>query len=250
MSWFYHIRTPFEAWRYRRHARFALHPFLDHPADVQPMLSAQGYTSQCGQDKWVAEHLFSGLHGGVFVDIGAHDGLSFSNTWYLERELGWTGLAVEPIPRVFDLLCRNRRCRCIHACVGAREGLVPFRQITGYSEMLSGMLEAYDPRHLNRIEREIHEHGGIIQDVQARSVSLTRLLEDNGIGEIDYLSIDTEGAEYSILQTLDFERIRVRVIGVENNYRDYRIPELLLRHGFRFHSIVGDEFYTGRDVQA
>jgi len=66
-----------------------------HDYDHQELLD-QGFYSQCGQDKWLIENLFAKKTDGVFVDIGAHDGVTLSNSFYLES-LGWSGVAVEPM---------------------------------------------------------------------------------------------------------------------------------------------------------
>ena len=76
--------------------------------------------SQLGQDKIVDEY-FRGKRHGVFVDIGAYDGLTFSNTLMLERERDWTGICIEPLPDIFAELRKNRRCICVQACIGNRE---------------------------------------------------------------------------------------------------------------------------------
>lgn len=50
------------------------------------------------------ERFFKNLKNGVFFDIGAHDGVSLSNTYFFEKELGWSGICLEPIPEVFERL--------------------------------------------------------------------------------------------------------------------------------------------------
>ena len=56
------------------------------------------YKSQDGQDKWANENVFKGKSRGIFVDLGCYDGVTYSNTWYFERVLNWTGVCVEPNP--------------------------------------------------------------------------------------------------------------------------------------------------------
>jgi len=216
----------------------------------QEDLAVQGYYSQCGQDKWIVETLLPGRTGGVFVDVGAHDGVTFSNTYFLEKNLGWQGLLVEPIPDVFRKLIENRRSTAVHGCVGPQSGRAKFRIVTGYAEMLSGLVDRYDPRHLERIRKETAEHGGSCREIEVDCFRLDELLAKHGIAEIDYLSIDVENAEFSILETIDFGRFRIRVIGVENAYDDYRIPLLLKKKGYRFHSKIGDEFFVRDDLLA
>jgi len=210
----------------------------------QEKLRAGGYFSQYGQDKWIAEELFPGKKKGIFVDIGAYDGITYSNTFFLETKLGWTGLAVEPIPHVYDKLKQNRSCETVNGCVGIRDEKLPFRIVDGYAEMLSGLIDQFAPVHLYRIDRELRRYGGSYRDMEAGCYSINTLLEKHGLYDIDYLSIDVEGGELSIIEGFDFQRFRVTVIGIENNYKDYRIPKLLREKEFVLHSIVGDdEFY-------
>jgi len=61
------------------------------------------------------------------------------------------------------------------------------------------------------------------------------------------LSIDVEGAELTILNSFDFNQTHVSVIGVENNYNDDSICDLLICNGFTFYSTVGDEFYINKN---
>jgi FkbM family methyltransferase len=206
-------------------------------------LRSEGYYSQRGQDKWIVEKLLPGLRGGVFVDIGAHDGVSFSNTYYLEDVLGWTGLAVEPIPEVYAKLRSARRCTVVQGCAGGRQRNVRFLRVEGYAEMLSGIVDQYDPRHSDRVRREIAQHGGASKEILVECHSINALLERHGLYRIDYMSLDIEGGELDLLRSLDLMRFDVRVIGIENNYRDYRIPAFLSRKGYRFNSVVGDQFF-------
>jgi FkbM family methyltransferase len=220
------------------------------PVYLEESLKSEGYYSQSGQDKWIVETLLPELHSGVFLDIGAHDGVSFSNTLYLEQKLGWTGIAVEPIPEVFDKLNSNRQCVKVNGCIGSKSGKAKFQILSGYSEMLSGLVDEYDYRHLKRIRNEEAMYGKNRQEIEVDCYKLNEMLENHQFNHIDYLSMDVEGAEYSILSTFDFDRCNVVVIGVENNYKDNRIPQLLTKKGFEFHSVVGcDDFYIKRSIE-
>jgi len=220
---------------------------VNKPRFLLQQLKTEGYYSQCGQDKWVIEKLFPDKKKGTFVDIGANDGITFSNTYLLE-EMGWNGLAVEPIPSLYEKLAKNRQSITVNGCVAPRSGKGRFRVVTGYSEMLSGLVDEYDPRHIERIERELDSHGGEYKDIEVNCYNFNELLESNGIFQVDFLSIDVEGAEYEILNSIEFDRIQISVICVENNYSDCRIPKLLIKRGFEFHSILGDEFYRNKEM--
>ena len=104
----------------------------------------------------------------------------------------------------------------------------------GISGELSGLADEYDPRHMERIKREMGILGGNYTDIEVECYNLNELLEDNGIRQIDYLSIDVEGLEYRILEGMDFSRVHLSVIGVENNFPDWSIPALLVEKRIRF----------------
>ena len=203
-----------------------------------------GYFSQYGQDKWVVETLLPNKRNGVFVDIGANDGVTLSNTYYLEKHLAWTGIAIEPIPAVFAKLAANRTCGVIEGCVGNPPGKRKFRSVTGYAEMLSGLSNEYDPRHEDRIRREVSAKGGDIQEIEVECFDFNTLLSDHGLKAVDYLTIDVEGGEWPIIKSIDFSRFDIRVIGVENNYHDGRVRDYLVQKGYRLHSVVGDDFFV------
>lgn len=155
--------------------------------------------------------------------------------------MGWHGVAIEPIKEVYQKLVKNRKCLAINGCIAAKTGKEYFRVISGKSEMLSGLIREYDPKHLKRIPNSVKNDGGEVKDIEIKSYNFNDLLEKVNIIEADYVNIDTEGAEYNILKSIDFERVHVSVLSVENNYSDYRIPKLMAKNGFELCAIVGDD---------
>lgn len=100
------------------------------------------YYGQCAQDKLLFEHYFWGKKEGVFVDIGAHNGVTYSNSYFFEK-LGWKGLCVEPIPECYQQLVKNRKCVTVQGCVTDFTGKGEFVRIKSPVvglEMLSGLL--------------------------------------------------------------------------------------------------------------
>ncbi len=59
------------------------------------------YYSQHRQDEYLFKNFFYDTYNGVFVDVGAHDGIDLNNTLFFEKELHWKGINIEPIPSVF-----------------------------------------------------------------------------------------------------------------------------------------------------
>jgi FkbM family methyltransferase len=220
-------------------------PFRKRQRDA--LAVAAPYHGQYGQDQVIGEELFGGRRGGVFVDIGAHDGVSFNNTVYFERALGWRGLCVEPIPDVFAELQKNRSAVCVRACIARGKGTREFLRATGYAEMLSGIADTYDPRHLERIRKEVSESGGTMTTIEVACERLDALLGEHGFTSVDLLSVDVEGAELEVLDSFDLRRLRPSVVCIENNYRDRAIWRAMARAGYRpYTRIRQDEIYLAR----
>lgn len=222
-----------------------------------PVLAVTPYTSQAhtGQDKYLHNKFFKNKRNGVFVEIGAHDGISLSNTYFFEKELNWTGVCFEPLVSPFEKLKKNRRCICINSCVSSIEGFVEFLEVDdimafpGHPEyshnMLSGMLHTYDPRHLERLLKVELAKGGSYKITKMPSRRFNNVMKENNIFHIDYLSIDTEGGELEILNSIDFDTFYIYVISVENNYDDPKIREVLTSKGFNLvTNLSHDEIYS------
>ncbi len=217
----------FYRWRRR-----GLKPRIDRPG-------VETY-SQYGQDLLLSTVLFRGVKNGYFVDIGANDGVTLSNTFLLEKNQGWSGVCVEPQPDIYAKLIANRSCRCIQCCVSTTPGEVDFLQVVG-ANMLSGMLDSIDGRHRERIRSEVGAESERMIRVPAQRFED---LVPAGTA-IDYLSIDTEGAERVILEAIPFDRYPIRVLSVENNYGEPFIHDFLVRRGFHLVVVIGDdEFYV------
>jgi len=184
------------------------------------------FYSQCGQDIFLEKNVFNGFTGGVFVDVGAHDGKTFNNTLFFEESRGWTGLNVEPIPDVFSRLQLNRpKCMNVNCAIGnSNNVLKDFMINTGHTEMLSGLVETYDQRHLNRINEEKKQHSGNSSIIKVKMRTLESLLEENKITHVNLLSIDVEGAEFDVIHSINFNKVFIDVICFENNYEDQSYP--------------------------
>lgn len=189
------------------------------------------YYSQVGQDKYVYEHFFKNRKDGVFVEIGAYDGITGSNTAFFERELGWKGICVEPIPEVFEKLKQTRTCTCVQAAVAPQAGKASFLHIPDYAEQLSGIIDVYHPLHKQVIDRVAEgRKQPVVIDVEC--VTFNDLMAKNNISHINFLSVDTEGGEYEILKSIDWNKVAIDVITVEDNYNDTRIRPYLESKGF------------------
>lgn len=209
----------------------------------------QGY-SQYMQDQFIDFVLLNRKKRGVFIDIGAHDGVTHSNSFYFERHHAWSGICIEPNPVVFERLVANRTCNCENVCISDTEKMVAFTSISGYSEMLSGISDSYDERHKERISQELKLKGGAVKEIEVPALPIASLIMKYNLKEVQFCSIDTEGNEWPILCSFPFEILKPQIFLVENNYRDKRFRELLEEQGYSFVIRLGDEIYLNRRLTA
>lgn len=179
--------------------------------------------SQNNQDLLVLNLL--GENPGYFVEFGATDGVSSSNTLLLE-EKGWSGIVAEPSDVFHESLNKNRKCHIDYGCVSDTTGdTVVFYEVgaSGLSSMEKyANNDNWSGARQNHIKKEVN------------TITLKDLLDKYDAPEvIDYLSIDTEGAEFDIFNAYDFSR-HFKIITVEHNHTPMKedIHKLLSSKGY------------------
>lgn len=200
------------------------------------------YYSQYGQDKYLHHRYFSDNRAGVFVEIGANDGITLSNTYFFEKELGWKGVCIEPLPSAFQRLCENRSSLNLNWCItNQRRSSVDFLVVEGYAEMLSGIHANYASTHIQRIDGYLRKEGGSKYIRKMSSRTFMDIVQESGYRRIDYCSIDVEGAEIDILKGIDFNAVDVSVFSIENNYGSRKTARLMQKHGYSLVCRLGDD---------
>lgn len=184
--------------------------------------------SQILQDLF-ALHIVNSKPTGFFVEFGATNGVTLSNSHILEMKFGWKGILAEPARCWTAALQANRSCMIDSRCVWTTTG-----ETLQFLETSDAELSTVDS-FANRLD--VHTATRTTNErYDVETVSLTDLLlTHNAPRQIDYLSVDTEGSEYSILSRFDFEAFDIKVITVEHNYvnrdRD-QIQQLLTSKGY------------------
>lgn len=196
------------------------------------------------QDVFIDLVFFNGKRNGFYLDIGAYDGIKFSNSYYFEKYNNWQGLLVEPNHEIFKSLIKNRSGICINALVSNRNETVDYLRITGEGEMLSGIIQNFDELHVKRVELNLEKNGGNKYMEKIQSFTPSHILEKFNVTNIDMMSIDTEGSELIILQSFPFHIIKPRIILVENNYKKTEYRNYLISLGYTYQFKLGDEVYT------
>ena len=184
--------------------------------------------SQLGQDIKVINFYYN-KENGYFIEIGASDGIHLSNTYLLEQQYKWRGICCEPIPSRFDKLVINRpNSICYNEAVYSNTGSTVDFDISNEDDMLSGISHHID-FHKPVVDRNK-------RTIQIPTISLLDVLDNaNAPSFIEYMSLDTEGSEYEILENFDFEKYTFGLIDVEHNYCEPRrteIKNLLLSKGY------------------
>jgi len=183
------------------------------------------FYSQDQQDKYLEENIFKGYKNGFFIDVGAHNGKSINNTLYFEENNNWTGINIEPIEKIYnDLIINRPNCININCAVCNNDGETEFLCNTGYTEMISGIKNTFDPRHMERLKNENKKYGSSTEIIKVKTKKLETICEVNKISHINYLSIDVEGGEFEVIKSINFDKVFIDVIGFENNYNDSSMP--------------------------
>ena len=165
--------------------------------------------------------------GGYFVEFGATNGVTLSNTFLLEKHYGWTGILAEPARGWHSSLLQNRSAVIETKCVWSSTG-----KILLFNETKVGELSTVDELSSHDMHSEIRKEG---QKYEVETVTLEDLLTLHDSPQfIDFLSIDTEGSEFEVLNVFNFDRYVFGFICCEHNYTSNRdlVFDLLTSKGY------------------
>jgi FkbM family methyltransferase len=185
---------------------------------------------------------FRGKRDGYFVDIGAYDGITISNTYALEK-IGWGGVCVEPVPEIYDRLIKNRKCECINAAIYNEDGkTLDFIQTKGGRSGFSTDMHYFMKRAA--------ESEGIVGKYSVKTKTFESLMENNKVTHIDFLSIDVEGAEFAVLESIDFNKYKFELITIENNHGVKKLRDYMFSKGYKILLDIGvDILFIPQDVE-
>src|SRR5215468_493501 len=215
-------------------------PFIKYCANNMDKSHAQFF-----QDLLVL-FLLKEKRDGYFIEFGVMDGITLSNTFLLESKYSWRGIAAEPARCWHQELRRNRTCSLDHRCVWSKSG-----EILHFNETPEAEFSTIDA--LSNSDRHA-EHRKEGNRYTVETISLRDLLRAHDAPRsIDYLSIDTEGSEFAILNSFFPTQHKVRIITVEHNYTGQRldIHSLLTSWGYTrmFEELsMWDDWYIKSDL--
>ncbi|CAN7372013.1 FkbM family methyltransferase [Aminobacter ciceronei] len=200
-------------------------------------------SSQLQQDLWALSEAGNKTDG-FFVEVGAYDGVTHSNTYLLEQ-VGWAGILAEPNPAAEQSIVTRRKAPLCSQPVGKVSGVeVDMLFVPDHPELSTMQQFAGGDRHASRRA----DHTKVTQT----TISLNDLLARyDAPKKIDFISIDTEGSEPEILEGFDFGRYDVRLFAIEHNYTqaEKQIDRLMKLRGYeRVHRLWSrwDAWYRKR----
>lgn len=188
--------------------------------------------SQNFQDIWaIYENQYKANHGdGFFVEFGATNGIDGSNTYLLEKRCGWKGILAEPNPVWHKELFENRKATIVTDCVYTETG-----KTVSFVDAPDPCLSTIQGYGENDEHSKIREQG---KTVEVNTISLHDLLA-NAPYVIDYMSIDTEGSEFDILNAYFSKNADlhfIKCITIEHNFDNTlrtQVFDLLTKHGYK-----------------
>lgn len=199
--------------------------------------------SQYGEEAIINKY-FKGLKSGMVVDVGAADGITGSNSKFL-IDRGWNAILIEPNPhnykKLIDLYRDNQLVQvCPKACYSSDLGIIPF-----YCDTYDGhgQISTMDLSFRDKWDKV---YNAKYVEVTVECVTLTQILNDYNISKIDFLSIDCEGVDLEVLKGIDWNKLDLGLICVEDQ-GEYQslVIEFLGSVGFKqFDRTCGNVFFT------
>jgi hypothetical protein len=217
--------------------------------------------SQSGED-FVLLRWFNGLCQGTFIELGALDGIKFSNSYLFEFALQWQGLLIEITPPSFAALQKNRPNNVlVHAGVCEQRQTIHYYNSTANKTAVPGIVEFASPQFRQRwwpdlkadwsnsVEMECIPLQEIIEEHYLPAIKrklpnssytsrVATATDDDKTVHFDFLSLDVEGAEDQVLRSIDFNKVSFGIVLLEaddyNELKNLAVRVFLESKGYLF----------------
>lgn len=151
--------------------------------------------------KRILEYIGS-IPNGFYLEAGAYDGILQSNTKFLEEEYGWSGILIEPSPKVFQELVKNRPDnisinKCLVSCNYGNKTI----------------MGAFDNGPMSSVNNMRNIENAELISVECDT--LENILDELLVAKIDFMTVDTEGYELEVLEGLNLNKYRPTYIMIE-----------------------------------
>ncbi|XP_011307559.1 uncharacterized protein [Fopius arisanus] len=200
-----------------------------------------------GQAKAIRDY-FNNKTNGFFIECGAYDGETRSNTWVLEKQLNWTGILIEADPINFTkMLNKNRRAYLSPTCLSIKPH--PTNVSFLMARNIGRIHEPHEHRLPNLTNTLDRAHEGTHVGVQC--FPLASYIAALKIKTVDYFSLDIEGHELDVLKTIPFDKVDITTLSVEFTHVEggqQRLMEFMQTKGYFVYSLVTNKDNLANDV--
>lgn len=198
------------------------------------------FYSQCEEDKYMYENYFKNKRNGFYIELGALDGVLYSNTKFFEDSLDWRGILIEPHPDKFKMLMENRPNNFLfNDLVSCYIEPQKFRYFCDINAAVSGVENTLSDHHFETyFDNEDEWLKSLPQNCEIISPrTLTEIVKSTKVKHIDFMSLDVEGHEYEVLKSWDFsipiDIILIEMLGVQPE-REELCRQYLKVHNYKY----------------
>jgi FkbM family methyltransferase len=203
--------------------------------------NSSNFYSQGYEDRNVLERYFYNRTGGTFIEMGALDGLRYSNSFFFETELGWSGLLIEGNPKNYEYLEKNRPNALVaNAMVCSSKGELHY--VEHADTAINGIWEFMSAQFRERFYADMTPDR-LNKTLKVPCLPLRSILDEFHVFHVDFFSLDVEGAEPSVLETVDFSKFSASVLVVENLQGDDtngQVRKILFAQGYVEDASIGN----------
>lgn len=203
-------------------------------------------------DRWIVEEVFKGMRNGFYVEVGAGDGMAGSCTYVLEKELGWTGILVEPLLSSFQKLKEIRKnSKCINNGLSSSPEVLKYYHFDdwgGYNGFPS-LNKFGENQWWEKAKDGAKDTVAQEQDIECVTLDSV-LMENNAPKTIDYLCLDIEGAELEVMKDFPFDKYKFKTISIELSPPP--LTDILTKNGYiqvlnPFSEVSWEHYFIHRD---
>jgi FkbM family methyltransferase len=193
--------------------------------------------AQDREDVWAYENWFYGMVNGTILESGALNGIQFSTSSMFEKFSSWLAIHVEADPKNYHELRQYRPNSInVHAALCKEPQLLHFTNTP--NNAINGFFEFMRPSFIESWHPQLHAHPELVNSLPSiLCVPLPHLLSELGVHKIDLWVLDVEGAELSVLESMDFKKVKVSTIAMECDRGSAEVDQakqaILAKNGFR-----------------
>lgn len=201
------------------------------------------FYSQLGEDLFIYKNFINKIvKDGIFIELGALDGVKYSNSKFFEDQLGFTGILIEPTRNYNKLIINRPNCKNYNYAISNIEG----ENIFIGEDATAGIIDNIPEFMLSRYHKKSLTY-------QVEGIHISKIINQSNVNYIDIYFIDVEGAELIVLETTDWN-IPIYLIIIELHNidieKDNKCRELLVKNGFKFYaSLCTNEIWVNENYK-